>query len=124
MAQARRSLLATLFATFVTGSSWEGTITPKPSDIASCTGISRSQFRQFFLSLPGCIVVLGGPAAVAFILVFLQQAYAQGWLSWESALRIIVTSILGGVGSGACVWYFIIRPQLPAQKNGRAGRQK
>jgi hypothetical protein len=86
--------------------------------------MSRAQFRQFFLSLPGCIVVLGGPAAVAFILVFLQQAYTEGSLSWESALRIVVTSMLGGVVSGACVWYFIIRPQLRAEKSRGAGRQR
>jgi hypothetical protein len=54
--------------------------------------MSRAQFRQFFLSLPGCIVVPGGPATAAFIFVFLQQAYTEGWLSWESAQRIVMTS--------------------------------
>jgi hypothetical protein len=74
--------------------------------------MTRTQFRYFFLTLRGHLVVIGGPIAIVSTIFFCFDAYSRHELSLRLALRLFVSFAFAGIITGIFGWYCVMRPAV------------
>jgi hypothetical protein len=78
-----------------------------------------SRLRQTVASLGGHIAIFEVVWALPFALFFLHQKHAEGSLTFEWALWMVLLTATGGLAVGVFMWYFVTLPRIRKRSNNR-----